>query len=135
MGLTLLAQAHLPYAYWVDAFLTATYLINRLPTPVLNSSTPLMLLTGKEPDYSSLQPFGCACYPCLKPYNDHKLQFHSQKCVYLGPAPQHKGHKCLSSTGRIYISRQVVFDATLFPCHTGFLLAKLLPLSMIALCR
>jgi len=34
-GLTLLAHSHLPSFHWVDAFLTAVYLINRLPTPVL----------------------------------------------------------------------------------------------------
>lgn len=31
-GLTLLAHAHMPISYWVDAFNTAVYLINRLPT-------------------------------------------------------------------------------------------------------
>lgn len=121
MGLTLLAQAHLPYTYWADAFIMAVYLINRLPTPILEMKTPMELLYSKEPEYKSLQPFGCACYPCLKPYNNHKFEFHSQKFVFLGPAPQHRGYKCLSSTGRIYISRHVVFDPSLFPCSNGFL--------------
>ena len=105
MGLTLLAQAHMPLTYWTESFQTAAYLINRLPTPTLQGSNPLSCLFQKEPDYKEIQPFGCACYPCLKPYNVHKFQFHSQQCVYLGPAPQHKGHKCLSTIGKIYISR------------------------------
>lgn len=121
MGPTLLAQAQLPYTYWTNAFQTAVYLINRLPTPVLNLETPMSLLYKKSPDYKALQPFGCACYPCLKPYNSHKFQYHSEKCVFLGPAPQHRGYKCLSSTGRVYISRHVVFDSSLFPCCHGFL--------------
>lgn len=121
VGLTLLAQAGLPLVYWVDAFQMATYLINRLPTPVLHGSTPLFQLYKKQPDYSQLQPFGCACFPCLRPYNEHKLQFHSQRCVYLGPASHQKGSKCLSATGKIFISRHVVLDSHLFPSRSGFL--------------
>lgn len=35
-GLTLLAQAAMPLSYWWDAFLTAVFLINSLPTSVLD---------------------------------------------------------------------------------------------------
>ncbi|KAF7842357.1 putative polyprotein [Senna tora] len=71
-----------------------------------------------------MQPFGCACYPCLKPYNEHKLQFHSQLCVFLGPATQQKGFKFLSSTGRVYVSRHEIFDTSVFPFASGFLNRK-----------
>lgn len=106
----------------------AVYLINRLPTPVLNGVTPLWLLYGKEPEYIQLQPFGCACFPCFRPYNEHKLQFHSQKCIYLGPAAGHKGSKCLSLTGRVYVYRHVVFDGSQFPSRYAFLKKKRFPL-------
>jgi hypothetical protein len=33
MGLALLVHAHVPIKFWDNAFLTATYLINRMPTP------------------------------------------------------------------------------------------------------
>lgn len=121
MCLTLLAQAKMPLMYWSEAFQTSAYPINRLPTPVLGGKTPLFCLLRKKPDYSLIQPFGCACFPCLKPYNNQKFQFHSQKCVYLGPAPQHKGFKWLSSSGRIYVSSHVVFDPSIFPFVPGFI--------------
>ena len=35
--LTLLAHSHLSNRHWVDAFLTSVYVINRLPTPILNN--------------------------------------------------------------------------------------------------
>jgi len=36
-GLTLLANAKLPLCYWDHAFLTATYLVNRLPSSTLDN--------------------------------------------------------------------------------------------------
>lgn len=120
-GLTLLAQAKMPLQYWWEAFSTAVFLINRLPTCVLEDKSPYQQLFNKLPDYGAMKIFGCACYPCLKPYNQHKLQFHTTQCVFLGYSGSHKGYKCLSSTGRIFISRHVVFDEKHFPFQNGFL--------------
>ncbi|KAL6326660.1 hypothetical protein AAG906_010834 [Vitis piasezkii] len=44
IGLTLLAKSQLPFTFWWHAFSTATYLLNRLPTPVLHCKTPYELL-------------------------------------------------------------------------------------------
>lgn len=63
-----------------------------------------------------LRVFGCACWPNLRPYNTRKLAFRSKRCAFLGYSNMHKGFKCLDiSTGRIYISRDVVFDEHVFP--------------------
>jgi hypothetical protein len=40
MRLTLLAQSSLSPLYWVDVFFTLVFLINRLPTKVLDNITP-----------------------------------------------------------------------------------------------
>ncbi|KAM6578484.1 hypothetical protein CsatB_030321 [Cannabis sativa] len=39
-------------------------------------------------------------------------------CTFLGYSIKHKGYKCLSPTGRIYISRDVLFNEHLFPYAT-----------------
>jgi histone deacetylase 1/2 len=71
-----------------------------------------------------------ACWPNLRPYNKRKLAFWSTRCVFLGYSSHHKGVKCLDpSTGRFYISRDVVFDESIFPFaslnpHTGKHLQK-----------
>jgi hypothetical protein len=102
--------------FWDEAFLTATYLINLLPSKVIDFDTPFQRLFKETPDYSALRVFGCARWPNLRPYNAHKLAFRSIRCVFLGYSSRHKGFKCLEpSTGRVYISRDVVFDESLFP--------------------
>ncbi|WVZ51499.1 LOW QUALITY PROTEIN: hypothetical protein U9M48_002643 [Paspalum notatum var. saurae] len=116
VGLALLAQACMPLKFWGEAFLTAVYLINRTPSRVIEYSTPLERLFHQQPDYSSLRVFGCACWPNLRPYNRHKLQFGPLQCVFLGYSPIHKGFKCLDpSSGKVYISRDVTFDESIFP--------------------
>jgi histone deacetylase 1/2 len=35
--------------------------------------------------------------------------------VYLGPSPHHKGHKCLSHEGKVYVYKDVVFNELEFP--------------------
>jgi hypothetical protein len=62
--------------------------------------------------------------------NKQKLAFQSTRCVFLGYSPLHKGVKCLNiSTGRVYISQDVVFDENVFPIaslhpNAGALLKK-----------
>jgi hypothetical protein len=115
-GLSLLAHASMPLKFWDEAFLAATYLINRLPSKIIHDSTPLERLFDQKPDYSFLRVFSCAYWPHLRPYNSRKLQFRSKQCVFFGYSSMHKGYKCLEvSTGRVYISRDVTFDEEVFP--------------------
>jgi hypothetical protein len=102
--------------FWDEAFIAATYLINRTPSKVIQYETPLEHLFHQKPSYTSLRVFGCACWPNLRPYNARKLQFRSKQCVFLGYSNLHKGFKCLDvAAGRVYISRDVVFDENVFP--------------------
>lgn len=106
----------MPIRFWDEAFTTACYLINRMPSSVLRNSTPFNHLFHTNPDYTHLKSFGCACWPNLRKYNRHKLDYRSTLCVFLGYSTYHKGYKCLDrKTGRIYVSRDVVFDETHYP--------------------
>jgi hypothetical protein len=113
-GLALLAHAHIPLKFWDEAFLTATYLINRLPTRVIDNKCLLERLFN-TPNYSLLRVFGCACWPNLRPYNKHKLSFHFKECAFLGYSSLHKGYKCLNpDSSRVYISCDAIFDENIF---------------------
>jgi histone deacetylase 1/2 len=116
IGLSLLAHASMPLKFWDEAFATAVFLINRMPSATIQHETPLERLFNQKPEYSSLRVFGCACWPNLRPYNQHKLEFRSRQCVFIGYSPLHKGFKCLDvSSGRVFISRDVIFDESIFP--------------------
>jgi hypothetical protein len=63
----MLAQSDLSKEFWVESFLTAIFLINRLPTPLVQNDSPFSILFKQPPDYANLRIFGCACYPLLRP--------------------------------------------------------------------
>lgn len=122
MGLTLLAQSHLPPSFWVDAFLTSIFIINRLPAPILDHDTPFTKLFGSSPDYTFLRTFGCACFPLFRPHTSHKLMFHSKQGIFLGYSSLRKGYRCLDPlTHKVYISRHVTFDEKSFHAKEGAL--------------
>lgn len=113
---TLLATSKVPYAYWVDAFSTVVYLINRMSTAT--KCSPWESLFLRSPEYSTLRIFGCICFPWLKPYISCKLDPKSKSCVFLRYNLQRKGYKCLDFTiGKIYLLRNVLFDKVHFLFH------------------
>ena len=92
MGLSLLAGASLPLKFWGESFSSAVHIINNLPTPVLLNKSPYETLFLHKPDYNFLKVFGWVCYPLLRPYNQHKFDFCSSLCLFLGNSTRNKGY-------------------------------------------
>jgi hypothetical protein len=55
VGLSLLAQAHMPLKFWDEALLAAAFLINHTLSKVISYSKPLEHLYKIQPNYSSLE--------------------------------------------------------------------------------
>ena len=72
-GLALLFHSHLSPRFWVDAFSTVAYIINRLPTPLFGGKSPFELLYGYSPHHDNFHPFGCRVYPYLHDHIPNKL--------------------------------------------------------------
>lgn len=119
-GLTLLAQANMPLIFWWEPFDTAVYNINRLSSSPLLNKTTFEMLQNRKLDYEDSHSFVCVVFPCLTPYNSQNLQFHSQKCLFVGYSKSKKGYKCLSQNGRLYLSRHVIFNHYDFPYLNPF---------------
>uniref|UniRef100_A0A2N9GH47 Integrase catalytic domain-containing protein n=1 Tax=Fagus sylvatica TaxID=28930 RepID=A0A2N9GH47_FAGSY len=115
-ALAILSESKLPMSYWSHAVSTATHLINRLPTPNLSYNNPWEMLFQKPPDLTYLRSFGCQCFPLLTPYTAHKLHPKTTPCVFIGYPTHTKGYLCLDPiTKRLYVSRHVLFNETIFP--------------------
>jgi len=112
----LLFQSKLPMRYWGECVLTATYLINRLPTQQLHNKTPYEILYQKQPTYSHLKSFGCLCFPTILKTHKDKFEPRTTPHIFVGYPFNTKGYKVLSlATKRVHISRDVTFHEKVFP--------------------
>ncbi|RDY07811.1 hypothetical protein CR513_08019, partial [Mucuna pruriens] len=115
---TLLFQMSVTNVYWGEAVLNTTYLINRLPTRVLNGisqikhmlsffpSSPLMLSLPSR-------VFGCVAFVHSHDPHHGKLDPRAIKCVFIGYPSNKKGFKCYHPLScRFFVSMDVTFHET-----------------------
>ena len=117
---TLLLESSIPPRFWVEALSTAVYVINRLPSQVLDFDSPFYRLYDKPPTYHNLHTFGCVCFVHLPPIERHKLGAQAVQCAFMGYSNTQKGFLCYDTTAnRLRISRNVVFfeNQYFFPSH------------------
>ena len=92
---------NVPKYLWGEAVLTATYLINRVPSRVLNHDTPLNCFkkcfpTNRLITSMPLKIFGCIVFVHQPPISRSKLDARAEKCVFIGYAANKRGYKCFN---------------------------------------
>ncbi|KAF3666199.1 hypothetical protein FXO37_10701 [Capsicum annuum] len=102
MGRALELQSHVPSRFWGDCVETAAYLINRLPTAVLNEKSPYELLFGHTPRLDHLKVFGCLCFASVLPRGD-KFEARARKAVLLGFSTTQKGYKLYDLDNKSFV--------------------------------
>ena len=106
---------NIPKYLWGDARLTASYLINRMPTKILQYTTPFECLKKVFPESRinsklPLKIFGCTAYVRIPKRSRSKLDPRAEKCVFVGYTPNKKGYKCFNPlTKRFYTTMDVPF--------------------------
>jgi len=58
-------QASLPVNFYDECVPTTTYLINQMPTKLLNSKTPYEVLLKKKPNYDHIKFLGACVIPIV----------------------------------------------------------------------
>nr|GEX86199.1 ribonuclease H-like domain-containing protein [Tanacetum cinerariifolium] len=112
---SLLFLGGIPLNIWTKCVLTATYLINKLPTFVLNGKSYYDLVYNKPPSLKHLRSFGCLAYASILNSHD-KFRSRSEKCVHVGYLNFKKGYKLWSLDNKqIVYSRDVKFFEDIFP--------------------
>ncbi|XP_062028861.1 uncharacterized protein LOC133744845 [Rosa rugosa] len=105
---------HVPREYWGEAVKSATYLINRTPSRVIEFQNPHQKLQQllSLPSLPNLEPrvFGCVAYVHIPKPQRSKLDPRARKCIFVGYADFQKGYRCYDPvTGTMYVSLDVAF--------------------------
>lgn len=85
-------QPSLPLRFWKNCILTAGYLINRNPSPLLNNKPLFEVLFHKPPFYYHLRVFGCPFDDSSFPIED-KFSPRANACVFLAYSNIQKCYK------------------------------------------
>lgn len=84
LGMTMFFHSGVPKCFWVEAFITATFLINGRPTTTFDLQSLFSTLYGTYPNYRSLHVFGSKCYPYTRNTKHNKFDPKTLQCVFLG---------------------------------------------------
>ncbi|XP_074323254.1 uncharacterized protein LOC141660189 [Apium graveolens] len=80
----LMFQSGIPLSFWGESVPTAAYLINRLPSQVLQNKCPYDLLYGESCDYTELKSFGCLCFATNHVHSNDNFAAKGVPCVFVG---------------------------------------------------
>lgn len=98
----LLFQGGLSHKFWGEAVLHTAYLINLLPSVVLNWVSPYEKLHGKVPSFDQLKVFGCLVFATVVGPHQRKFDSRARKCIFLGYISGCKGFKLYDLTARTF---------------------------------
>ena len=107
---SMMFHTNVPKRFWSGDVMSATYLINRTPTKVLNDLSLVEVLNKTKPSLDHLRVFGCLCFVLIPGEQKNKLEAKSSKAMFVGYSPTEKGYKCYDPVARrLLVSRDVKF--------------------------
>ena len=110
MARCMVKNQFLPHAFWLEAVMCATYVLNRCPTKALQSITPYEAWHGRKPSVAHLRVFGYLAYALVPVQHSKKLDDKAVKCIFVDYSFESKGYRLYHpQTKRILVSRDVVF--------------------------
>ncbi|XP_070005780.1 uncharacterized protein [Nicotiana sylvestris] len=107
-------SANIPTKYWGECIITVVYIINSLPSIILQGKSPYELLHHQKPSLEHLRVFGCLCYATTM-LHDNKFSVRAKPAVHLGYSDTQKGYKLLDLATNHFFGHA---DHTLEPLQT-----------------
>lgn len=115
IGRSLKIQSQIPSRFLGTCVLTSVYLINRLPTVLLNGKSPYEMMYHRVPNFDHLRVYGCLCFATVLPKGD-KFTARAKNVVFIGYSFTQKGYKLYDLDSKIvFINRDVTFREHIFP--------------------
>lgn len=109
MARALRFQAHLPLRFWGECASTAVYLLNRLPTTVLQGKSFFDKLFQRSLSLQHLRVFRSLCYATQVRKGD-KFYPRAIFVVYVGYSPSQKDYILYDlCSKRFFVSRDTIF--------------------------
>jgi transposase InsO family protein len=96
---------------WGEAAMTAIYVQNRSPHPILKDMTPEEAFSGKKPNVENLRIFGCPIYSHIPKDKRNKLEPSRMKGIFVGYNDSSKAYRIyIPEQHKIEVSRDVTFN-------------------------
>jgi hypothetical protein len=89
---SMLSGADLGQEFWAEVVGTTCYLVNRLPSSMLDDKTPHKVWTGKKLSLEHLRVFGCDAYVHVPKENRSKMDNKYEKCTFMSYTYGVKGY-------------------------------------------
>nr|KYP36208.1 Copia protein [Cajanus cajan] len=93
MARCLIAEKKLPKCFWAEIVYTAVYLLNRIPTRVIQEKTPIEAWNGVKPTAEHMKIFGSICYNHVATTKRSKLDDKVEMGIFLGYVANSKGYR------------------------------------------
>lgn len=122
MAIAMINEADVNISWWGEAFLTAIYVVNRLPVARLEGRTPHEVMSGRMPSIDHLRVWGCLAHVTLseerrkevyRGIKGKKLLPKTQAGRFVGYDVRAKCYRILIK-GKIVRSRDVTFIEDVF---------------------
>lgn len=108
-------QTNLPIQFCRYSLLTATYLLNRIPSFVLNYKTPFELM-GVSPTYTHIRTYRCLCFATDSSAHNDKFAPRFSKCLFTGYFFCNKAYRLYNlHSHQVFDFRYVISYETVFP--------------------
>ena len=105
----MLEDSGLPKEMWAEAVVTANYTRNRTPVSA-HGKTPWEAFFGEKPSVGHMRVFGAKAFTHVPKQKRRKLEPVIERGVFVRYEPDSKAYRVLRETGKVIVSRDVIFD-------------------------